>query len=151
MTNTQRSEYLLNAAQDLRLNTAIEANPPVQVTYELRPTITGKTKVITNQTGATLFAVGDKDFYVVGAVLSYVKDVTATNTHFRITSTVESDTVNILHLTGTILTVESKEISVCIPMPGLKIDRNTSIILNADNTTANFVARATVFGYFLSK
>jgi hypothetical protein len=154
---TQRSEYTENLIRDLRLNTATQPLPPYVVNYELKPSLVAISGTLSNATSAVLLDIGDRDFFVVAANLSYVKDVTATSTTFTITAYQAgaagglSSIISLLKSEQTTTTIEKDALTTHIGMPGIRLARNTIINITSDTNVGNFTTKATVFGYFLSK
>lgn len=104
--------------------------------------------VASNTTSTTIYTTPtDKDFYLVGAILSFVKDGTSTSTSSSITATIGgvSNKV-ILRLATLTLTAERGQISYNPSIP-IKIDRGTNIAVTNSSGTANITARGVIHGY----
>jgi hypothetical protein len=157
MATTQRSEYVDTAIRDLRLNPAIDSipahlAPDIQLTYQLYPRIMAITGTLVNATNQIILATGDRDVYIVGGQLSFVKDVTATATLLKLYAYIDGiGNGNLASFNTTTLTVEKGDTSFSVPYPGIRIDRNTSIALSSDTNAANFKCTAQIFYYVMSK
>jgi len=104
---------------------------------------------LTNGTSATLLTTdSDKDFYVTGAYLSVIKDVTSTSVLSSISATVNSYAQRLLGIAGISLTPQSETISINYSYP-LKIDRGTAITLGNSTNVANITANGGIFGFYL--
>jgi hypothetical protein len=100
-----------------------------------------------NSTGATVWTTpSDKDFYLVAANLSFVKDATSTSLASRISVTVEGVAINILDCAQLTLTAQSGNMSQQFNPP-IKLDRNTNITVNNSTAVANCTSVANIYGY----
>jgi hypothetical protein len=100
-----------------------------------------------NATSATLYTTpSDKDFYLVSASLSFVKDITATTTGVSLRAVVEGVQRRILELACLTLTVERGQLNISLNNP-IKIDRNTNISVDSITNNANFNIRGQIIGY----
>lgn len=156
MATTQRSEYLINAAQDLRIDTAREAMPVniapnVQMVYDLKPTILCISKSSANVTSSTALSTGDRDVYVLSAALSVVKDITSTSTESGVKAYIGGTLRQLLTINTTSLLVEGRDTNIVFPFPGIKIDRNTDIVVTNSTNVANVTASANICYYIMSK
>lgn len=101
-----------------------------------------------NATSTTIFTTPTgKDFFLTGACLSFIKDVTSTST----TSTIEIKTedgtvVNIIRLASLTLTVQDQAVSISLPFP-IKLFRNSVITLRNDTGIANIATSGSIWGY----
>ena len=97
---------------------------------------------VTNSGAATtVYAVGDKDFYLTHAELGWYKDAgaNATNCEFKVTiNGVAHRILRIAHFTAT---ADNRQL-VQTFNPPIKVDRNTNITINMDAGGAN----TTIFG-----
>ena len=156
MATTQRSEYLIQAQKDLRINTASEVMPNkiadnIQLTYELKPSIVSKYLAAINSTGGTIIPAQDQEVYIVAIQLNVDKDVTATSSSTHVDATIGGVVQRLNNINTTTLTVQNITSNITIGMPGLKIDRNTAVTLVNQAATANITSTATVYYYVMSK
>jgi hypothetical protein len=103
--------------------------------------------VNTNFSSATVMTTAsDKDTYLTGASLSFVKDITATTTAVSLRVYIEGVQRRIIELSTLTLTVERGQTSISFPIP-IKIDRNTNITIDSLTNVANFSINAQIIGY----
>jgi len=88
----------------------------------------------------------DKDFYLTGAVLAYIKDVTSTATLFRYRVFVNELQKEIITLPAITLTPGCESVAIELNPP-LKLDRNTTVVCTTDSTVANVKVSGNVIGY----
>ena len=100
-----------------------------------------------NSTSATIYTTPtDKDFYLVGATLSLIKDATSTSTYSALDVTINGARGEIIYIPTITLTAETQSLSISLPFPIL-VDRNTTIrVLNGTNV-ANITSSGTIVGY----
>jgi len=103
----------------------------------------------TNATSATFLTTPtDRDFYLVGYVLSVVKDVTALSTSTAITGTPFGGSAQaIVRIPTLVTTAERAQISHTLAYP-LKMKRGTTITISNSDATANIVGAGTIYGYY---
>jgi len=100
-----------------------------------------------NATAATIYATpADKEFYLVGACLGVIKDVTSQSVATDIRIVVDGRTDRILVIPGITLTVQNSIVSLSLPFP-IKVDKNTNITINNSNAAANIKASGSIIGY----
>lgn len=122
----------------------MEVNPKL-----LRRSNIIKNAGLTNGTTTTLYTTPlDKDFYIVAASLSVIKDVTSTSTDTSLRITVDNVVVRPLVISGITLTAQSQAVSISFSSP-IKVDRNTAITINHATNVANIRGDATIIGYLV--
>lgn len=103
---------------------------------------------LTNSSNATIYTVpADRDFFLCGATLSVIKDVTATSVKSRIEIFASGIVTNILTIVGLSLTVQSETISSFLPFP-VRIDKGSIIKLSNSTNVANVTSSACICGYY---
>lgn len=106
-----------------------------------------KQAFVNNSVGATIYTTPtDKDFYITGATMSLIKDVTATSTQTSLRCTIGGEVLYLMQIVGITLTPQSSTISIALARP-LKVDRGINITLNNATATGNVVAGCSVVGY----
>jgi hypothetical protein len=88
----------------------------------------------------------DKDFYLVGATISVIKDVTATSLYARLNVTVDGTIVSLMEIPGFTVTVQNQSLSISFAYP-IKIDRNTTISAVNSTNVANVCTSVNIIGY----
>lgn len=98
---------------------------------------------------ATLYTTpSDADFYLCSLQLSRTKDVTADTTGSAIKATIEGVSKQILYMSGLTATAQAQDLVIEFPLP-VKIDRGTTIIVNASRTVGNTQHAAAISGYVM--
>jgi hypothetical protein len=92
----------------------------------------------------------DQDFYLCGACLSLIKDVTSTSTLTQLKVSSGGLLRTLLHFIGFTLTVQADSIA-CNFNPPIKVDRGTAITLNHGTAAATISGAASVWGYLTAK
>jgi hypothetical protein len=106
-----------------------------------------RTTTATNATTGTIYTTPtDKDFYLVGLVISLIKDVTSTATNIQIRVTIDGVVQTIMNISTLTLTVDTRQSTLGLPFP-IKVDRNTNITINTNSATANITASGGIVGY----
>ena len=127
---------------------SIETNPLVvnisNIVRNLTRTTTGSGTIYTTPT--------DKDFYLVSASLSFIKDATcdqATGTSAAVNVVIDGTTVSTVSTSGLTLTAQSGEVSLSSGYP-IKVDRGTTITIGGGAYTVGTLCRAaTIQGFTL--
>jgi len=102
-----------------------------------------------NATSGTIYTTPtDKDFYILGANLSVIKDVTSTATQSYIQITVDGDATprSIMLSAGLTLTVQTSQNNFTLPVP-IKLTRGTTVTVNNDTAVANISTVGTIYGF----
>jgi hypothetical protein len=151
---------LTEAAQDLRINTAVEAMPlkvadQIQMIYSLHPKFQVKHSTATNVTSSTLFSAGEtaaQDIYITGVQLSVSKDITSTSTNSGVSTVLGGVSIYLIRILTTSLMVESGISSnLFIGVPGLKLERGSTLVITNSTNVANISCSAVIFYYTLNK
>lgn len=101
-----------------------------------------------NATSATIYTTPtDRDFYLTGAMLSTIKDVTAQSTGESIKVFIDGTQVNILTIISITLTVQTD--SVSISYDKIKLDRGSTIVVTNGSGVANVSSNGIIFGYIV--
>lgn len=87
-----------------------------------------------------------KDFYLVGFMHNWIKDVAATAANSYINVTIEGVTQKISYLAGITLTVQNIGTALTFPVP-IKIDRGTTIVVVNSTNGAVISTAAIIYGY----
>lgn len=110
-----------------------------------------KATTSTGTSGTLWTTPGDKDFYLLSAEFSIVKDAAcdiATGGGPLLQAVVDGVGLPLHRIPVVTLTFQNQSVVVSIPYPGLKIDRNTAIQHSRGATTAgNIVMSSVVIGY----
>ena len=158
--------YIDNSDTKKEINDAIRGNAvsnlaPTQLANQVIPVIDVNPKALrrsniartasTSGASTTIYTTpADKDFFLVGANFSFIKDATsdiATNAALQLRCIIDGLTTAILNHAVITLTAQSGNISISFPFP-LKIDRNTAISLFRASTTAGVtVIAGSIVGY----
>jgi len=100
-----------------------------------------------NATTATIYTTpSDKDFYLVAAQLSVIKDATSTSGGTSIFVIIEGVSVRLLSIATLTLTAQYSNIANNFPVP-IKIDRNTIITVVNSTNNANISGYGSIQGY----
>lgn len=98
-------------------------------------------------TGATILtASSEKETYIVGCALSYVKDATSTGTDFRIGCVIDNATSRLISLPGITLTAASLATATSFQEPVL-IDKGSAVTINCNTGVANQLYVGTIYYY----
>ena len=129
-------------------NISSEVSPIIQPTIEIkRHCNICKAIAATNNTSATIYTTPtDKDFYLVGASLSVIKDVTGVSNNSKINIIVDGISVAILSISSITLTPQYDSMTNSWSNP-IKCDRGTVITVTNSSATANCRSDATIQGY----
>lgn len=148
MTN---SEQVLEEIKALGLQPSAQIIPNPVPVVETNPKLLRRCNIVrsisaVNATSATLYTTpSDKDFFLVAAGISVIKDATSTSVISRIYLFPKGDSQrNLLTIGGISLTAQSGEQSITLPNP-LQIERGT--IINVSNSTN--VANVTCWGWLV--
>lgn len=103
---------------------------------------------LTNATSANIITTeADRDTYLVGVIMHYIKDATATSTEFAVQVTPENQSIqNILRVGGITLTADSGSVSISLPYP-LKLKRNATQLLYSATNVGNFTVKCSLIYY----
>jgi len=157
--------YNSEVTKDLANNAGIQQNidkvpnelaEKIVPTFESNPELFRKCNVIitntaVNATNATIYTTPkDRDFYLVGASLSVIKDAgsTSTETSINVQTDETNTTQRFLSIIGLSGVAQSETISISLPYP-LKLRRNTIQTLTNSTNNANISARGVLYGYYL--
>lgn len=100
-----------------------------------------------NSTSQTIYTTPtDKDFYICGAVISVIKDVTSTSIYSRIAGTIAGATVLLLSIPGLTLTIQQDSVSINFSFP-IKIDAGTNILIENSTNVGNVSSRGIIYGF----
>lgn len=157
--------YIDNSETKKEINDAIRGNAvsnlaPTKVNDSVQPVININPKdyrrcnivkvgSATNANATIYTTPTDKDFYLVGACISRIKDAASDETFSSIALTIDGDTssTNILRLSGITLTADSKELSSDFTCP-IRLKRGSTITLARTASTAGVLTySATIWGY----
>lgn len=106
-----------------------------------------KRNSVTNGTSATIYTTPtDKDFYIVAANISTIKDATSTSLTERISVTIEGLLIAILEICSLTLTPQNDSMSISFPRP-IKVDRGTNITVTNSTNVANITTVANIYGF----
>jgi hypothetical protein len=101
----------------------------------------------TNSASATIYTTPtNQDFYLCGATLGVIKDVTSQSLSTRLNVTIDGVVQPIMHIPSISLTVQSEVMALSFPFP-VKVDRGTNITVTNSNATANITASSSITGY----
>jgi len=145
----ERASRILNSKQGDFLSDEVAG--PV-ATIELKPAVRLIASTVASTSSSTNNAQttpADKDTYITGVALSFVKDVTcdAADGSLRAMVVVGGVTRNLLSFGILTLTAQSGSNSISFPYP-IKVDRNSSLGLAQSTFTAGkFVRCVNFFGY----
>jgi hypothetical protein len=154
INNSQLSKEMIEGA---KINISFD-NIPTQIADKVIPTMEVNPKMLricnivkdgsaTNATSATIYTTPtDKDFYLVSAQMSVIKDVTATSTNSFVNAVIDGLTSTMMRIRGLTLTPQSETISISLNPP-LKIDRGTNITIGNTTNVANVSASGSIVGY----
>lgn len=147
-----RQAAAIQAGKDaIPTNLSNQVVPVIEVNPKLLRicTLARRGSTLSNATSATVYTTpADKDFYLVGATLSMIKDVTSQSTLVTLTATVDGTSAALLVIKGLSLTIGAQTISNNWNFP-IKIDRNTNITITSDSGVANIGASGIVQGYIV--
>lgn len=100
-----------------------------------------------NSASATVYTTPtDRDFYLCGAQLSYIKDATATSAYSRLNVSVDGAILSIIHIPQFTLTAGNGSVAININPP-LKVDRGTAISVVNSTNVANVQTAGNIWGY----
>jgi hypothetical protein len=101
----------------------------------------------TNATSGTIYTVPtDRDFYLVAASISTIKDVTATSVESAITVFIDGVARKLLSIAGITLTTQTLALANSFPDP-IKIDRGTNISVTNTTNVGNIKSIGGIAGY----
>jgi len=103
-----------------------------------------------NATSGTIYTTpADQDFYLTGATLSVIKDVTATSLNSSVKVTINGEVRSLLRISSLTTTVQSECMTMDYPTP-IKIDRNTNITVENGTNNANISSNGTIVGFVVT-
>jgi len=145
----QSLNHDLNRIFDFKGENTNEVADFIQPVKEITPRINiCRNLTSTNSTGGTIYSVpSDKDFYLISASVSVIKDVTSTSGYTRILATIDGVSQILLSIVGLSLTVQNDVVSIYFGPQGIKIDRGTNITLANNTNVANITGQACIHGY----
>lgn len=122
----------------------------IQPTLDLKPFSSNIVKqgviISAGSTTTTLYTTSTtKDFYITGACLSVIKDVTNPSVAEWIQCYIGGALIPIIYISSLALTAQSESNTISFPYP-IKVDRNTVIELKATNTTASITLTGVIYG-----
>lgn len=133
--------------------------PPSQIAEKVVPVMEVNPKMLrrcnvclqnvaNNSTSATIYTTPqDKDFFLVGCSITFIKDATSTSTYSAIEMTVEGQAQgNVFNIAQLTLTPQSGSESWTFPAP-IKIARGTTIKIVNSTNVANIRSYGQIYGY----
>lgn len=161
MVKIYNSDVTKGLAKSAGIATAKEKVPDelaekIVPVFETNPDLLRKCDVWTSVTAAnslttTIYTVPeDRDFYLVSASLSLIKDANATSTKTEIRVPLNKSGVPILTIPSITLTAQDAQISVCFPFP-IKVQRGSAIYFANSTNVGNINVSAGIAGYFDEK
>lgn len=106
--------------------------------------------VATNSTTSTIYTTpSNQDFYLTGAVLSTIKDATATSTNSGLNVVINGQTLALLSISSLTLTAQNQTVSLSLSVP-VKIDRGTNITVTNGTNVANVTSRGNIVGFVIN-
>jgi len=101
-----------------------------------------------NATSATIYTTqADKDFFLCGAQVSVIKDVTSTSTYSHIRAYIDNFQHNLSQIVCFTLTVQNSVLTTNFNPP-LKIDKGTNITIQNSSGVANISSSGCIWGYY---
>lgn len=88
----------------------------------------------------------DKDFYLTGVVLSYVKDASSDSTRGTVNVVINGLTVAVAGIGGITLTALNQTVSISYPFP-IKLDRGTTISISHAGSVGVTRMTVSIIGY----
>jgi hypothetical protein len=148
MVNSQVTQEIVRS---LKLDTNVDkipnAIPTIEVGLKNSKELLCANTSNTNSTPINMITTPlDRDFYICGASLSTIKDVTATSALCTLDVTINGQTAVLLSIAGLTLTVQSSTISQTFKNP-IKIDRGTIVRITNSTATGNFRSSACIQYY----
>jgi len=142
---TERAARILNSKAGDYLSDNVQG--PVAVIPLLPITRIVRGSGMTNATTSSLYTTpAEEDFYLTNATLSVDKDVTSPCVATDLRVSVDGVAQTPLRISGITLRPSQQTVSVNFNPP-IKIDRNTSISINASSATANIRVDGAICGY----
>lgn len=125
----------------------IEINPE-----RLRKTTYVATGGLINATSGSIYTTPtDRDFFMTGATIAYIKDATSTATLIRMQLSTDYNTnIQIFDIPCLTLTPQNGALSLSFNPP-LKLKRGIIVAVTADTATANITVRGTIQGYIVEQ
>tara|TARA_Y100000310_G_C20678101_1_gene814254 strand:- start:1426 stop:1911 length:486 start_codon:yes stop_codon:yes gene_type:complete len=128
-----------------------ETNDKVQVVFDPQHRKfcnIGATVDASNATSVTLFTTpSDRDFYLVSANLSLIKDASSTSLISALVITMDDgSTVNIIRIPTFTTTAQTASINATFPIP-IKLARNTGVSITNSTAIANIKTTGTIVGF----
>jgi len=122
--------------------------PVMEVNPKLLKTIDYvKSASLTNSTSTNIYTTPtNRDFYIVSAEISMIKDVTATTDGLFMNTTINGVAVNLLGFPGITLT-PAEGTATLNPCRPIKIDRGVNIALSSNTNVGNFKMFGTILGF----
>jgi hypothetical protein len=147
MVNSQVVQEIVNALKiDLLAEKVPSPIPVIEVGTKNVKNAIAKSNSATNATTATIYTTPTtSDFYITGAYLSVIKDVTSTSVGTAITFVRDANTETLLSIPSITLTVQSECMS-CDLKNAIKCDRGTIIAVTNTTNVANIKATGTIIG-----
>ena len=146
--NTQ----IINEIRDALTLTTDERYPNVIPTIEVNPKLVQNIKtesgILINATSQTIVSADpNKDIYIVGWSLGFIKDATSTSTSITISYTNEDNRISYLTRVATLtLTAQTGSDSQFLNKP-IKVARNTPIAVTSSTNVGNVSAGCVIYYY----
>lgn len=148
----RNSDITKEIIEDLKLQVAqgdkvLSPIPVLEVNPKLVKNGIAKTNTSSSNGNTTIYTTPtDKDFYLTGFIFSMTKDALCDTATALLRATTNSQVTDIAALGGITLTAQDKIIAVNLQHP-IKIDKNTSIVLNCGKTAGSILLTGTIFGF----
>jgi hypothetical protein len=110
-----------------------------------------RSNAATNATSATIITTPiDRDFYLVAASISLIKDATSTSTSSSILVSPEGDTqgVALLRISGLTLTPQSAQSNISFNHP-IKLTQGSTVTVTNTTNVGNVTSSGTIVGFFM--
>lgn len=154
--DTQNKQLVNTAIDELKLNPVTDAIPrqvvpTIQPVFELKRKSINVIKnagLINGTTGTIYTTPSDKDFYLMGSSITYIKDASSTSIYSTVRCTIEDGTLSDVNVIAQLtLTAQQGSNSINYGQEGIKLKRNTAITIQNSAGTANITAYGIIWGY----
>lgn len=149
MANWQVTQEIIQALKlDINVDKIPQPIPVVEVGVQSIKKGVSASQSCTNATTATVYTTPtDRDFYITGGNLTFVRDATATSALFGLGYTDENGgSQNLLTFAG--VTLNACWGSTQTPqMHPIKVKRGTNIVITSSTNVGNFKATGQIYGF----
>lgn len=158
MAQTNSSELVKNLQKASKVQTM--SGLPTTLSNQIAPTIEINPNLVkdidltyvgtaTNATSATILTTpSNRDFFLLGSILTVNKDASSTSTASTITCVVNGLTLQVNRINFNTTSAQNTTTAVVMLPRRIKVDRGTAINVTNGTNVANVTSSGLIFGYY---